>query len=195
MTNEEAPKAGWVYGMPRRAPQNDKGRHPSSERPSTVIANPCCHPDPPAVIPTPPAVIPTPPAVIPNGVRNLRSSSDGLSITTMGHRVSSSLDSSSCAPQNDREGGSSERQGGVLLRMTNEGAPKAGRVYGMPRRAAQNDKGRRPSSERPSTAIANPCCHPDPPLSLRTPAVIPTPHCHCEPLLSSRPPLLSFRTE
>ncbi len=50
-----------------------------------------------------PYVIPNAPTVIPNGVRNLRSSFDGLLITTTVPRVSGTLDSSECAPQNDRE--------------------------------------------------------------------------------------------
>ena len=50
----------------------------------------------------PPICPPDFPIVIPNGVRNLRSPSGGLSITTMIHCLRSILDSSSCAPQNDR---------------------------------------------------------------------------------------------
>ena len=45
-----------------------------------------------------------PPVVIPNVVRNLRFPFDGWSIPTTTHRISSILDSSACAPQNDREG-------------------------------------------------------------------------------------------
>ncbi len=51
-------------------------------------------------------------------VRNLRSPSDGLFIPTTTHHVSSILDSSSCAPQNDRGGGAPQNDNnGVSFRV------------------------------------------------------------------------------
>ena len=65
-----------------------------------------CHSDSTIVIPNPPLCHSERPlSVIPNVVRNLRFPFDGWSVTTMSHRISSILDSSACAPQNDTGGG------------------------------------------------------------------------------------------
>ncbi len=134
MTTEEALLRTTMGGAPqssngRRAPQNDNGRDSSefqrearaAERQwegllrvptggagrRTTMGGECLsshrHSEPLTVIP--------------NGVRNLRSSFDGWFITTTTIVLACILDSSSCAPQNDREE--------ALLRMTiRGGAPR-----------------------------------------------------------------------
>ncbi len=77
--------------------------------------------------------------VIPNGVRNLRFPFGGQPIPTTSHRMSSTLDSSECAPQNDREGGvpQNDTEEGTPQNDRGEGAPQNDREGGVP----QNDRG------------------------------------------------------
>ena len=85
----------------RGAPQNDSEEAPLSFR-------------------VPLHVTPSPLLSFRTAVRNLRSPSDGQSITTMSGRVSSILDSSSCAPQNDRGEGAPQNDTGGGSALQND---------------------------------------------------------------------------
>ncbi len=100
-------------GTPRNDGEGARSPHRHSEQPR-YHPTPNCHSDPPIVIPNSPHCHSEPPTCHSERSEESKVSFNGLPIPTTSHRPST-VDSSACAPQNDRGEGA--------LQNDNKGAP------------------------------------------------------------------------